>query len=348
MGINYGLDKVRFPNATPVGALIRGRVSLIEFKEIQGGARFKLNITFELKGQRKPACVAEFIAQAYADPNKRTTVETPTKLISNGTPKKGNTTVLYEKEGKVAIITLNRPERYNAVNHDLVEELMTALNNARKDEEVRAIVVTGAGRGFSAGADMDSFSTGLSPEELRDYIIMFYGALMRNFLNLRKPVIGAINGTAAGVGAAIALACDLRIMADDGNFRYAFINIGLGPDGGAGWFLARAVGYSRAFQIAIEGEKVPAAKCLELGLTNKVVPAENLIREAKVWAQKLAERPTLAVGITKQDLNFALHNDLYDTIAFEATEQMAAFKSHDLVEGVTAFLQKRKAKFIGK
>ena len=129
---------------------------------------------------------------------------------------------------------------------------------------------------------------------------------------------------------------------------YAFINIGLGPDGGAGWLLARQVGYSRAFQIAIEGKKITADRCLELGLANKVVSADKLLEEAKNWAQTLAERPTLAVGITKEDLYHAMNHDLYENIVFEADQQTAAFASHDLREGVMAFLQKRKAKFIGK
>lgn len=255
--------------------------------------------------------------------------------------------VLYKKEDAVAIITLNRPDRYNAVNRDLNEQLQAALHRAGEDDEVRALVLTGAGQGFCAGADMENFSAGLKPEEGRDIITKTYQPLMRDFLTLQKPIIGAIHGSAAGVGAALALACDLRVMADNASLLYAFINIGLGPDGGAGWLLARQVGYSRAFQIAIEGKKVAADRCLELGLTNKVVSADKLLEETKAWAHQLAERPTLAVGITKADLHHALTHDLYENIAFEAEQQMAAFASQDLQEGVMAFLQKRKAKFTG-
>ncbi len=151
------------------------------------------------------------------------------------------TAVLFEQEGSIAIITLNRPARYNAVNDDLIDGLNAALNQVRNDENIRAVVLTGNGKGFCAGADMNAFDE-ITPEEGRAYIIATYGSLMRNFLTLRKPIIGAIHGSAAGVGCAMALACDLRVMAENSNFRYAFINIGLGPDGGAGWFLARQVG----------------------------------------------------------------------------------------------------------
>ena len=259
-----------------------------------------------------------------------------------------NKAVIYQKENQVAIITLNRPEVYNAVNDELLNGLSQSLKTARDDQDIRAILITGNGKGFCSGADLSTFTEGVSPEDGRDYIIRNYGGLMRDMQMMKKPIVGALNGSAAGVGCAIALACDLRIMADTANFRYAFINIGLGPDGGAGWFLARTVGYSRAFEIAIEGDKIPAERCLELGLTNKVVPAAEVLEAGKSWATKLAERPTLAVGITKMDLNFSMNNSLQDTIAFEAEGQMRAFQSHDLKEGVMAFLQKRKPEFKGK
>ena len=129
---------------------------------------------------------------------------------------------------------------------------------------------------------------------------------------------------------------------------YAFINIGLGPDGGASWLLARQVGYSRALQIAVEGEKIKGEECHRLGLTNKLVEDGEIVASAIDWAHKIAKLPTLAVGITKEDMFHAMDNDLYSTIAYEAERQTAAFASHDLVEGVSAFLQKRKPKFIGK
>jgi enoyl-CoA hydratase/carnithine racemase len=238
-----------------------------------------------------------------------------------------NKAVLYNIDEGVAVITLNRPDRYNAVNQDLVDGISESLNKAKDDESVRAIVMTGAGRGFCAGADMTVFGEQVTPEQRRDYIIAQYQPLMNQFFNLNKPIIGAINGTAAGVGAAFALACDLRVMSDKSAILYAFVNIGLGPDGGASWLLSRQVGYSKAFEIAISGKKIMGSECLELGLTNKVVENEKIVNE---------------------DIVHSMNNDLDSTIAFEAQRQVLAFKSHDLKEGVTAFIEKRKPNFKGK
>ncbi|MCM4151193.1 hypothetical protein DHD05_06280 [Arenibacter sp. N53] len=348
MGVNYGLDKVRFMNATPVGAFLRARVSLMEFSPIEGGAKYKLKIVFELKGEEKPACVAEFIAQVYSDPNKKQENSATNKETSKTIQKNDNNTVLFEKEGDIGIITLNRPERYNAVTDDVVNGITNAINLIRKDDDIRAVVITGAGKGFCAGADMAVFGQ-ITPEEGRAYITKTYLPLMRTFFTLRKPIIGAINGTAAGVGASIALACDFRVMSKSSSLLYAFVNIGLGPDGGGSWLLARQVGYSKALQIAVEGKKVTAQECLSLGLTNKLVEDDaELLSSTKTWAHELAKRPTLAVGITKEDMSYAMGHDLYETIAFEAEKQVTTFGSHDFAEGVSAFLEKRPAKFIGK
>tara|TARA_B110000444_G_scaffold209821_1_gene204881 strand:- start:22814 stop:23596 length:783 start_codon:yes stop_codon:yes gene_type:complete len=256
--------------------------------------------------------------------------------------------VLYEVSEGVALIKLNRPDRYNAVNQDLADGISTSLDKAKEDDSVRAIVLTGLGKGFCAGADMMVFGGEVTPEQRRDYIIDQYQPLMHKFFNLNKPIIGAINGTAAGVGAAFALACDLRVMSDKSAILYAFVNIGLGPDGGASWLLSRQVGYSKAFEIAISGKKVMGQECLELGLTNRVVENEEILNDAMDWAKELAKRPTLAIGITKEDIVHSMNNDLNSTIAFEAERQVLAFKSHDLKEGVTAFIEKRKPNFKGE
>ena len=256
--------------------------------------------------------------------------------------------VLFEVNEGVALITLNRPDRYNAVNQDLVDEISESLDKAKNDDSIRAIVMTGAGKGFCAGADMMVFGEQVTPEQRRDYLIDQYQPLMSQFYNLNKPIIGAINGTAAGVGAAFALACDLRVMSEKSAILFAFINIGLGPDGGASWLLSRQVGYSKAFEIAISGKKVLGQQCLELGLTNRVVENEKILENAINWAKELANRPTLAIGITKQDIVHSMNNDLDSTISFEAEQQVSAFKSHDLKEGVTAFIEKRKPNFRGK
>tara|TARA_B110000003_G_scaffold152808_2_gene153521 strand:- start:32725 stop:34059 length:1335 start_codon:yes stop_codon:yes gene_type:complete len=346
MGINYGLDKVRFMNATPVGSLVRARVSLISTKDVTGGLRYKMKLVFELKGQEKPACVAEFIALAYVDSSKKNKKSVPINNSQNLDELKSKS-VLFKKEGDIAIVTLNRPEKYNAVNDNLVDGINKSIAKVQKDDSIRAIVITGAGKGFCSGADMNTFGN-ITPDEGRTYLTNTYGSLMRNLTTLKKPIIAAINGTAAGVGASIALACDFRVMSKNSGLLYAFINIGLGPDGGASWLLARQVGYSRALQIAVEGKKIKGEECLRLGLTNKLVEDGEIVASAIDWAHQIAKLPTLAVGITKEDMFHAMDNDLYSTIAYEAERQTAAFASHDLVEGVSAFLQKRKPKFIGK
>lgn len=343
MGVNYGLDKVRFPNATKSGNFFRGRVSLLECDEIKGGVKYKMEIVFELKGEDKPACVAEFIAIAYAGPGKKAQEE-----IAKATEKqKPSETVLLKKQENIAIVTLNRPERYNAVTDELVTRLNEIIAEIRNDNQIRAVVLTGAGKGFSAGADMESFGK-VSPEDGRAYITRVYQTLLRNFQTLKKPIIGAINGTAAGVGASIALACDLRVMTPSSGILYAFVNIGLGPDGGASWLLTRQVGYSKAFEIAAEGKKIKAEECLSLGLTNKIVDEDQLLEAAIEWAKALAAKAPIAVGITKEDLVHAMDNNLSESIAYEAEKQIAAFESYDLVEGVAAFVEKRKANFIGQ
>jgi len=255
--------------------------------------------------------------------------------------------VLVEIEGSVAIIILNRPERYNAVNQDLLDGFNESFSIVENDDSIRAVILTGKGKGFCAGADMSTFGL-ITPEQSRDYIIKKYKPLMKRFLALKKPIIGAINGSAAGVGAAFALACDFRVMSKESSILYAFINIGLGPDGGASWLLSRQVGYSKALEIASNGKKVLGEECLNLGLTNKLVDSSEILNTAKKWAFELSEKATVAIGITKKDMIFSLDNNLYDTIEFEAKEQVAAFYSHDLKEGVNAFLEKRKAKFTGK
>jgi len=255
--------------------------------------------------------------------------------------------VLFSVENEIAVVTLNRPKKYNAVNQELIDGLNEALTKVREEDGIRAMVLTGAGRGFSSGADLDSFGT-LTPEEGCEHIKSTYLPLMRNIISLKKPVIAAVNGTAAGVGASIALACDFRVMAKQSALLYAFINIGLGPDGGASWLLARQIGYSKALEIALEGEKITGKACYKLGLANKLVTKEALFSEAKKWAHRIAKLPSVAVGITKENMVHAMDHDLYDNIGFEAEKQVAAFKSQDLVEGVSAFMQNRKPKFIGK
>jgi enoyl-CoA hydratase/carnithine racemase len=256
--------------------------------------------------------------------------------------------VLFNVKNGVATITLNRPDRYNAVNQELVDGISSALIKCETEESIRSVVITGSGRGFCSGADMSVFGDEVTPEQRSQYIIDQYQPIINQFFSLKKPIIGAINGTAAGVGAAFALACDFRVMSDQSAILFAFVNIGLGPDGGASWLLARQVGYSRALEIATSGKKVTGQKCLELGLTNRIVNQDEILSNAQEWAADFAIRPTLAIGIAKEDMFYAMNHSLNEAIAFEAKKQIDAFKSYDLKEGVSAFIEKRKPNFLGK
>ena len=263
---------------------------------------------------------------------------------SNGTTK----TVLFRKEGAVGVISLNRPDRYNGITDVLLADFSDALDQALLEEEVKAVVLHGNGRGFCAGADLSPESLSRTPRQIRDYLNMHYGNVVRRLVEIHKPVIAAIHGSAAGAGLGFALACDFRVMAETANMRYAFVNIGLVPDAGSSWFLTRTVGYSKAMEIAIEGKKIPAEECLSLGLTNKVVAEGEQLEAAMAWARELVERPPLAFAMTKEIIQYGMTHGLLDTIAFEAKNQVVGLSSEDNKEGVMAFLQKRKPKFIGK
>ncbi|MEZ4885134.1 MAG: enoyl-CoA hydratase-related protein [Chitinophagales bacterium] len=256
-------------------------------------------------------------------------------------------TALYRKEGKVGIITLNRPNNYNAITDELLSDFGEALDAAMIDKEVRAVVIYGNGKGFCAGADLGS---GLerSPRQVRDHLNMNYGNVVRRLAEMEKPVIAAVHGSMAGAGIGFGLACDFRIMADTANIRYAFINIGLTPDAGSSWFLVRAVGLAKAMEIAAGGEKISASECQRLGLATKVVPEDELMETAMTFANTWADRPTLGFALTKKTLRFAANHSLLDTIAYEAEQQVIGLSSHDFQEGGKAFMEKRKPNFKGE
>jgi 2-(1,2-epoxy-1,2-dihydrophenyl)acetyl-CoA isomerase len=257
-------------------------------------------------------------------------------------------TIQYELQDNIVLLTLNRPERRNAMNRELNRDLLAGFEQAAGNDQVRAVLVTGAGKGFCAGADLAMFQSQPTADEVYEIIVSSYQPMMEVIMRMKKPVIAAVNGVAAGAGASLALACDLRLMAHDAAMMMAFSNIALVPDAGATWFLTRQVGYSRAYEIAIEGNRILADRCLELGLTNKVVPAEQLLIIAMAWARKLAERPTLALGLTKHAMQHAQLNDLGSTIEYEARLQEQTVSSQDFMEGVMAFIQKREPHFQGK
>jgi 2-(1,2-epoxy-1,2-dihydrophenyl)acetyl-CoA isomerase len=257
-------------------------------------------------------------------------------------------TILYHAEEGVATIRLNRPERRNALTSEMLSELHTAMLAAADDAAVRAIVVTGEGPTFCAGQDLSIFTGNLEGHVVREAIVKYYKPLIMAMTEIEKPIIGAINGGAAGAGASLALACDLRVMADDAYILQAFSNIGLVPDAGSTWFMARLIGYSRSLQLCIEAERIPATRCLEWGLCNRVVNAGELQGTAQAWARSLAQRPTLAIGWTKHALCAAMTTTLEASIHLEADLQAQAVQTADHREGIMAFVQKRAPVFQGE
>jgi len=248
----------------------------------------------------------------------------------------------------VAIITLNRPERRNALNDQLLRELRSCLQELNGDARVRAAVLAGAGQTFCAGADLAGYSRLPTPDEVEEILLKHFNPVILLLAELPIPVIAAVNGAAAGAGAALALACDLRVMANDAALIMAFSNVGLSPDSGASWFLARQLGYSRAFELLAEGARIPASRCLELGLANRVASSSSVLAAALGWAGEMAGRPTLALSLTKRALVSAQVLDLDNQLTLEARLQRESCASHDYREGVKAFLEKRKPRFLGR
>ena len=255
-------------------------------------------------------------------------------------------TIKYDVQDKVAMITFNRPEKRNAFNTQMILDLKTATYEASNDDTVRCVILTGEGLGFCAGADLSEQgpSKWSSTEEA---LLKGYQPSLLNIMNMPKPVIAAVNGAAAGIGSAYAMVADLTVMAEDAYLLQAFSNIGLIPDGGANWLLVNSVGYKLAYQIALEGERIPASRCLELGIINKVVKSENLINETKSWANQLIQRAPQSLEYTKKVMRLSLNSTYGDIYASEAKTQNKLFGSPDNKEGIDAFLEKRTPKFQG-
>jgi 2-(1,2-epoxy-1,2-dihydrophenyl)acetyl-CoA isomerase len=249
------------------------------------------------------------------------------------------------RDGPVMAITLNRPDVLNAFNAAMHAGLAAALNDAR-DPDVRAVVLTGAGRGFSVGQDLTEFRE--APGDIGERLRATYHPNVRAIRGLEKPVIAAVNGVAAGAGLSFACACDIRIAADGATFVPAFVNIGLVPDSGGTYFIARLLGPARAFEWMSSGRRLTAAEAHAWGLLSEVVEADALASRAAALAADLAALPTKGIGMTKRLFDRAWGARLEDQLELEAQLQTAATQTEDFREGVAAFLEKRPAAFRGR
>lgn len=252
--------------------------------------------------------------------------------------------VIYSQDGATATIKLNRPDSLNAFNTELRKDLLEALNRAEADDSVRVVILTGEGRSFCAGADLKD---GIGPS-VSEMLLNEYRPAQEKIATMPKPIIAAVPGSAAGIGLSVALQCDLLIMADDAFMLSPFTTISLTPDGGLNWLLVRQLGYRRAFQLSIESERIPADRCVELGLANRAVPAQDLQEAALAWANSLAKRAPLSVAGTKKLMRYASENDWASSFEQEAQLQGELYGSEDNEEGVAAFFEKREPDFKGK
>ena len=257
--------------------------------------------------------------------------------------------ILFSISNNIAIITLNRPEVYNSVNRELGLGLISALQKAEEAEEVRAILLTGKGKGFCAGQDL----TEALPDDKRSpdfagIVQTIYNPIIKLLREIEKPVVAAVNGAAAGAGANIALAADIVVASSEAVFVQAFSKIGLIPDSGGTYFLPRLIGFQRASALMMLGEKITAQKAKEMGMIYDVYPSDVFEEKSLMLAGKLASMPTKGLGYTKKLLNKTFSQTISEQLADEEKHQVLAGKTEDFIEGVSAFQQKRKPNFKGK
>jgi 2-(1,2-epoxy-1,2-dihydrophenyl)acetyl-CoA isomerase len=273
----------------------------------------------------------------------RLTVET------KGGPPLSYETIIWEQDGGIGRLTLNRPGSLNAWTPQFGSELLEVIEREASVETVRAILITGAGRGFSSGADLKAgfeLADDGMPDIARE-LNEIYHPVIAGLRNLPKPVIAAVNGPAVGIGCSLALACDLVLAAESAYFGLAFVNIGLMPDGGSTALVPAAVGKARAFALALLGERVSAAQALDWGLVNFVRPDAELMAAAEALVLRLASGPTRSYAASKRALNRFIYGDLQGQLSLEADLQHQLGRTHDFREGTAAFVGKRKPEFTG-
>lgn len=254
-------------------------------------------------------------------------------------------TIHYDVRDGVAWLTLNRPDKLNAFTARMNSEIKDAVKTASRDEEVRTIVITGAGRAFCSGQDLSEVDETM---DHGDILRSHYGPMVKEMRRCEKPIVAAVNGVAAGAGFSLSLACDFRLVSENASFVNAFIHVGLIPDSGNLYFLTKLVGEGKAAELAMLGEKIPAERAVELGLANRVYTAETFTDEVHTFAARLATMPTKAMGLIKRSLKEASTLSFDEYLEREAQGQRIAGLTADHREGVDAFMQKRKPVFLGK
>jgi 2-(1,2-epoxy-1,2-dihydrophenyl)acetyl-CoA isomerase len=270
-------------------------------------------------------------------------------LVSDDQPARHFETVDLYRDGAAAKIVLNRPQRMNAWSNGLSEDLLTVLREVADDDRVRAVLLTGAGKAFCAGADLKEGADKALAGEMDTYSILtrWYHPIVTTIRQMPKPVVTAVNGPAAGAGVSMALAGDLVVAAESAYFMLAFVGIGLVPDGGSSLFVPSRVGFARAAEMAMLGEPVSAAKAVEWGLINYAWPDADFAAKAEALVRRLADGPTQSYAGSKRELNHWLYHRMSEHLELEARTQAEMEKTADFHEGVTAFLEKRPAKFSG-
>ncbi|MCK4698667.1 MAG: enoyl-CoA hydratase/isomerase family protein [Dehalococcoidia bacterium] len=261
-------------------------------------------------------------------------------------------TVILKKEGHIATITMNRPETMNALNIQMLQEMVAAIDEIARNDDVRVVVLTGAGRVFCSGADISEGgkASGLSgtPVEMHHNVRNSYQKVALGLQRLDKPTIAMVNGAAVGAGCDFAFACDMRVGSEKARFRNGFVRVGLIPGGGGTWLYTRLMGLGRGLEFLFTGDFLEAEEAEHIGVLNKIVPAEDLERETMELAQKIANNPPLAVQMSKMMAYKALDSDLEAALEQAAACQALALSSEDHREGVNAFIERREAQFKGR